>query len=116
MTRIAAGTPNPSSVIEEASRNGACERTYDHEPPAADELLDEERHHTGDQPGDATPAAAPERDQHGGKEDRHHEIDAVATRIGDQRPREITDGDRAHPGERRNGTRAKEHAGIRATS
>ena len=48
-------------------------------------MLNHERDAAGDDPGDAAPWATPERDQHGGKENRHDEIDAKAARIGNQR-------------------------------
>src|SRR5438105_11733991 len=100
---MAAGTPKPScgvkswGVIEETSCDAARDGAGHDEPPAADELLNDERHCAGDDPGDAPPCASPERDQHGGKEDRHDEIDAVAARIGNQCACEIACRDRAHP-------------------
>src|SRR6266850_3123907 len=87
-------------VIDEASRDAARDSARYDEPPAADELLNDKRHRAGDDPGDAAPCATPERDQHGGKENRHDEIDAVAARIGNQRARQIASRDGAHPCQR----------------
>src|SRR4051794_39859275 len=115
MTRIAAETPKTSwGVIEEASCDAARDGAGHDEPPAADELLNDERDDAGDDPGHAAPCATPERDQHGEKENRHDEIDAVAARIGNQRAREITRRNGAHPRKRQYRARTEIDARIRA--
>src|SRR6267154_5112506 len=97
MTVMATSTPGPGSFIDVPSRDAARNGASHDEPPAADNLLDEERDQTSHHPGDATPSAAPERDQHGGKKDRHHEIDTERARIGHKRTQPIAGADRGSP-------------------
>src|SRR5260370_26842300 len=87
MARMAASAPAPGSIIiiEEPTRDAAGDSARHDEPPAARELLDQERDRARHGPGGTAPRPAPERDQHGSEEDRHDEIDAVAARISDQR-------------------------------
>src|SRR5438874_13537195 len=114
---MAASTPQsaPSlDVIEELSDDAAGHRAGDDEPPAAERILHGERDRAANQPGEAAARSAPERDQHGGKEDRHHQIDAIAARIADQRAERMTGNRSAHPGEREHRGRAEEDADVTA--
>src|SRR5437762_2225596 len=114
---MAASTPQsaPSlDIIEEPSDDAASHRACDDEPPAAERTLHSERDRAGNQPGQAAPWSAPERDQHGSKEHRHHQIDTVAARICDQRAGKMTGNRSAHPGECEHRGRAEEDADVTA--
>src|SRR4051812_34311360 len=114
IAKMAISIPGPDSIIEEPSHDAACHCACYNEPPAADNLLDEERYRTRHHPGDAASCTAPKRNEHGGKKDRHYQIDAEHARIGHEYTQPIAGADRDNPHHSKNCTAANEDAGIRS--
>src|SRR5688572_28522437 len=86
-----------SFIIDECSNDAAGERTDHDEPPPGHHERNDHCHNARHHPTDRATRAAPERNEHRGKEDNEYEIEPEPLWVRNERAEQITRDRRSHP-------------------